>query len=188
MRQPSPIAISILREAVSDDSYGIRTYASSALQQIESQFQTSIVALKTKLRDAAQDADLRFDLVAAHLNYVESGLLETHLSRYYLRLTDSLLEGFKPDNLSHKLKIRFYELSAKSAHFTGNEVLQHRHVDALLKLDPKHRDALLQRCQHAFSTRDLITLKKTCLLLDDDAADPQTQEAVLYWTGAEQPA
>lgn len=85
-RVPRREAVNLLKGALTDESREIRYYASTALSDMEREFNDRIFRLVREVERAPTAVDRHFELACTVLDYSDTGLLDEGMVRYFLEV------------------------------------------------------------------------------------------------------
>lgn len=85
LSSPNPFNIQLIKKAQKDPSYEVRLYAATTLAKLDSYFQKRIEEAISSAQEKARPLDFAY-LAESYRHYVESGLVDEKMRRYYLSL------------------------------------------------------------------------------------------------------
>lgn len=180
----TPNSVALLRQALEDEEYEIRSYACTALTEIENRINESILRRRRDLEAGSGDVASLLDLVAAYLDYAQSGLLDRASASHYAGMARDLLNRIDDDGVPEGRLRQVLILSGQLARLTDDGPTERDAYEQLLSRWPDDREALLHKCALDFRQRRLADLRHSATaLLDGSPADHPAVEAARLWTG-----
>ncbi len=174
----TPNSVDLLRLAIKDSDYEIRSYASTALSAIEQRFNRAILERKAEHESDPGNPSGALNLASAYIAYARSGLLDADSSRFYAGLAARLLEETSEPGLFAVI------LRARASRILGDAAAALAHYARVLETDPVHGEALFETCRLAFDRRDWSSLIAACHRFKETAPDDHPAlGAVEFWTG-----
>lgn len=176
-------SVQILKIALRDPEYDVRSYASTALSELENRMSKSIIEQKEEVRKDPGLVGLRLKLAKSYLNYADSGLLDASSSEHYIRSAKSILDDTQESlNLDDRSRVQILTLRAFSARIESDDASERSAYDAALLLDPSNQEALIHLCGVQFQAREFANLRTTVarLLGVIDRHHPAYQSAVIW--------
>lgn len=183
LQEWTPNAVSLLRLALKDEVYEIRSYASTALTTIEDRMNRAIQDARRSAQGNPDDMNLKLKLAQAYINYAESGLLDNSSTIHYAGIAQDLLtENWAPMDPDHDLYIARLSLQGQAAQLTGDETNQIRAYTAILDKLPDHQETLGHMCEYYFTQRNFVALAESCkrFLEVTDTEHPLIESARLW--------
>jgi len=183
LQEWTPNAVSLLRLALKDEVYEIRSYASTALTTIEDRMNRAIQDARRSAQNAPEDFGLKLKLARAYITYAESGLLDNSSASHYASIAQDILRNdiqqIEPD---HDLYIEHLSLQGQAALLTGDQKSQMRAYAAILEKVPDHQETLGHMCEYYFAQRNFAALSDTCKRFLDvtQTEHPLTESAQLW--------
>lgn len=163
LQEWTPNAVSLLKLALKDEVYEIRSYASTALTTIEDRMNRAIQDARRSTQNNPDDLGLKLKLVHAYINYAESGLLDTSSSIHYASIAQEILDSEKNKiNPDHDLYIECLSLQGQAASLTGDEDRQIQAYKNILEQVPNHQETLGHMCEYYFLQRNFTALSDSC--------------------------
>ena len=158
-----PEAVSLLKLALNDSEYEIRSYSATALTEIENLINEEIHSLIKGIEEEPRDIALKTAAAKKYLDYVETGLPDPNTAREYIKLsllfTDSAESDADTDNdaLASLLRQRI-----RAAHLSGDEELEMAACEKLLAIKPDATEAMIMLCEARFRAKDFQALYPLC--------------------------
>jgi len=156
----TPNSVALLREALLDEEYEIRSYACTALTEIENRINAGILRQRRKVEGAAADPEDRLDLVRAYLDYAQSGLLDSASAAHYAGMARDVLTHTDTDAFTGDRRRLVLLLSGQLARLQGDGAAERQAYERLLGQWPDDREALLHKCALDFRERRLADLRR----------------------------
>ena len=151
-RLPRRDAVSLLKGALADASREIRYYASTALSDMEKEFNDRIFRLVREIERSPTNVERHVELARIIQDYTDAGLLDEGMIRYFL---DIGLRALDKATMVGSKDRRIDLLSANLLHRAGDleraDAAIIRYVDAA----PEDFEAVLLAAEIAFERRDL---------------------------------
>jgi hypothetical protein len=150
-RLPRPEAVTLLKTALADPSREIRYYASTALSDMEKEFNDRIFRLIREVERSPTAIDRHIDLARIVLEYAEAGLLDEGMARYFLdvglRALDKAVLVAAKDRRIDLLSARLHR---RAGNLTAADEAIRRYVGAM----PDDVEGALLAAEIAFEHRD----------------------------------
>jgi hypothetical protein len=180
----TPNAVGLLRQALSDAEYEIRTYASTALTSIESRMSSQIAQLRQSLEGRPADTDVRLRLVQAYLSYAASQLLDANSMRHYVETAIEILDATELPPGDDEIRLRTLVMRAQAANLAGDNAREEDAWNAVLALQPGYADAIGPLCDLLLRQRRLGELQQLCAQLRRKGGDNRLTAAAATWAEA----
>ena len=190
LQEWTPNAVALLKAALRDDVYEIRSYASTALTTIEDRMNRNIQDVKRGIQREPGDLSLKLRLAQGYLSYADSGLLDRSSSGHYARMAQDILEDAAEGAQDRdNLRVDFLSLQGRAARLLGDASSARACYQAILDLQPDHQETLEHMCEFYFQARDYGRLSDLCQrLLRVVAPDHPSAEAAGVWRPGDPPA
>ena len=180
----TPNAVGLLRQALTDSEYEIRTYASTALTSIESRMSSQIAQLRRALEGRPADTDVRLRLVQAYLSYAASQLLDANSMRHYVETAVEILDETDLPPGDDEMRLRTLVMRAQAASLAGDNAREEETWNAVLALQPGYGDAVGPLCDLLLRQRRLGELQELCAELRRKGGDNRLTAAAATWAAA----
>lgn len=156
----TPQSAALLKLALKDREYEIRSYASTGLTTREDRQMRTVREIKESFDKDPEDENLRLALASAHLDFATSGLADRGLSLQHVKsAVDILREQY--DNMvpmDDGIRYRYVALFGRAASVAGNAAEEKKAYLEMIKMRPGDCDALAGLCEIHFRERDLEAL------------------------------
>lgn len=181
----TPNSVTLLRQALEDEEYEIRSYACTALTEIENRINENILRRRRDLEADAGNVANRLDLMAAYLDYAQSGLLDSASAAHYASMARALLDRVAAVDVPEGRQRQVLVLSGQLARLAGDGPAERQAYEQLLSGWPGDREALLHKCALDFREGRICDLRHSAAaLLDGAPVDHPAIEAARLWAGA----
>jgi len=181
----TPNAVTLLKQALKDPEYEIRSYASTALTTIENRINQNILHLQEDLSQDPGNLRLNLKLAQSYLDYAGSGLLDKSSVDHYAHLAqDILVQIPEGETNGDGLALEVLALRGQAARLGGDSAVEKEiYVDILVR-HPDHHETLSHLCGLYFRERNFATLRHTArLFLRHTPAEHPAFAAARYWSG-----
>ncbi len=163
LQEWTPNAVSLLKLALKDEVYEIRSYASTALTTIEDRMNRAIQDARRSAQTAPQDFGLKLKLARAYINYAESGLLDASSAAHYASIATDILKNVDDQvALEEDFYIERLSLQGQAARLTNDETTQLNVYKNILEKHPQHQETLGHLCEYHFKQRNFTALSDCC--------------------------
>jgi hypothetical protein len=193
----TPNAVVLLREALKDPEYEIRSYASTALSTIENRMNTRLLQLKRGIDADPQDLTLRLKLAQGYLDYAGSGLLDENSTHHYIRMGEAILETLSSAvggelqeapspaaDSEGELRLQVFALRGLAARMNRDPQREEKIYSEILEHYPEHAETLNHLCNLYFQQKRFADLRRVSpRFLSRIAGDHPAQEAARLWAG-----
>lgn len=156
--------IKLLRMAIEDEDYEIRTYASVVLGKIEKEINEKILSLKNDIVfESDRVFDLKTKLVYTYYYYMKSGFLDKKTRTNYLQECHTLLneaEKLKSDTRRNRLKVK--ALRTKLLDFSDDDEFRKKEYYEILNQFPHQYHTFIRLGEILFKERRIEALRKLC--------------------------
>ena len=154
--------VDLLKTALADIDYDIRSYAATGLRGIEDQMGEKMMTLRDRLRSEPQNVEVKLQLAWAYLFMVRKGIADPSLSDHYLQVCDTLLKEAEPyAQGSESSYVELLSVRSNVARLSGNTELEGQLYAQILKRDPRNVETLAGLCYLQFEKRDFAALRET---------------------------
>jgi len=163
LQEWTPNAVSLLRLALKDEVYEIRSYASTALTTIEDRMNRAIQDARRSAQTAPEDLGRKLKLARSYITYAESGLLDASSSVHYAGIAKDILMGIT-DHISPEedFYVEHLALQGQAARLTHDEDTQLSAYKSILEKHPQHQETLGHLCEYYFKQRNFTALSNCC--------------------------
>ncbi len=157
----TPNGIDLLKIALGDIDYDIRSYAATGLRRIEDQMSSKVVELKEKLRSEPQNTEGKLELARLYLYMIRKGIADPSLSEHYLSVCDTVLTEAESQSMSRDMHLELLSVRAQVAHLAQDPGLERKLLEQILAIDPDNVETLAGMCYLQFRCRDFASLVDT---------------------------
>lgn len=182
-RLARPTAVKILRESLQNVDPESQFYVAGQLSRIEKELSDQIIRTRRRLELDPDNTELRVQLARYGKEYVESGLLERSVERYFVSQSIDLAEEVLQTD-SRRLDV-LLDLGDLRRHQGDSEAA----VDAyrrVVELDPENTTAKVGLAHAYFELRRLSDLTSVIGDLRAAGDTPKSLEGVIaFWEGAQ---
>jgi hypothetical protein len=175
--------IPLLKKALDDDEYEIRTFASTTLSRTEKFFNNVISEMRDHCNEHPENLKLRFKLCYKYYLYIKSGILTPELEYYYVIQTHALMDEIRQNQeLSplELLKLQVFQLVLNP--FETDELVKEQCCKSILLQYPKQRHAISQLAAVYFKKRDSNSLFKLSQKIETLPANYMSKKALILWS------
>jgi tetratricopeptide (TPR) repeat protein len=159
----TPHAVELLKTALDDEEYEIRSYASTALSEVEDRINQHIRKLEENLGRDQENTTLKLKLARSYLDYVKLGLLDDGSADRYLKSAGNMLDDAeKVTSGDDRFRISILLQRGRAADLAGDSVAGKIIYEEILKEDPDNQQALAQLCSILFQEKEFPRLAETC--------------------------
>jgi len=165
LKEWTPNGVKLLKMALEDSEYDIRSYAATGLSTIEEQMASNLTSLRRSLSRDPENPELLLNLAEAYMGYLRTGIIDMSLGQEYLRMSITLLdriEGLDRFRASHDQAVRQMTLRALIASFLGDTREEEGLWRRILEFYPDNAEALGRICEMEFRNRKFASLRKSC--------------------------
>ena len=188
LQEWTPSAVDLLKVALRDEVYEIRSFAATALTTIEDRVNRNIQDMRRSVLRSPDDASLKLKLAESYLGYAGSGLLDSNSSHHYAEIALGILEEAAAQcEEAESLRLSFMVLRGQAARLLGDRKIQRASYEEILGIQPDHQETLGHMCEFCFRDRDFEGLTTLCdrfLALADD--DHPAASAAKLWASQRQ--
>lgn len=179
----TPNAVPLLRVALADEDYEIRSYASTALTEIESRMGENLLRCRARHEEGGGPVE-GMRLAEAYLDYAASGLLDEATADHYVDRARAALTGVHLDE-GEAGYTDWLTLCVQAAHADDDRAAERRACEELLSAQPDHADALRHLCELDFQEGRLADLPaRAGQLLERIGDDHPSSAAARLWRDA----
>ena len=151
--------IPLLKLALQDEDYEVRTFASTTLGKIEKAVNEDITSLKEQLEEKRND-HTAIKLLYKYYLYIQSGLLTPELIAYYMVQSHELVETLSKSQLSKLNETKLKSIMLLLNPFYAEESHRKKTCTDILDIYPENKKALNQLCAILFKNGQLAELKQ----------------------------
>jgi tetratricopeptide (TPR) repeat protein len=178
-------AVRILRESLTYVDRQSQFYVAGQLSRIEKELSEQIIKLRRRLELDPDDLELKVALLHSHKEYIESGLLQKAVAKYFVRkavqLSDEVLL-LAPTRVDVLLDIA--ELQRTEGHIDEAVDFYAR----VMQSDPENIAARVGLAHCYYAMRDMESLNAVMMDLDDAHAIPDELAEVAAFVAPGRPA
>lgn len=156
-RLPRTEAVSLLKQALTDESREIRYYASNALSEMEKEFNDRIYRLGREIERNPTLEGRHLELARTVLEYTESGLLDSAMLPYFLEIAQRTLDRAAM-NPRHSPEVDL--LLGKVYRKMGRGERAREVLEALATRNPDSPDLFLSLAETAFEQGKLADARR----------------------------
>ena len=179
----TPNAVTLLKQALKDPDYEIRSHASTALTAIENHFNQGILRLQESIAREPDQTSLKLKLVQSYLDYASSGLLDQSSAEHYVHMAEEVLKGVQEEN-DEEARLYLLGLRGQAARLSGDAGAEKQIYQEILQSHPEHQGTLGHLCALYLREKNFSKLRRTCELLQRTATtDHSVLEAARMWSG-----
>jgi hypothetical protein len=181
-RLSRPTAVKILRESLHDVDPESQFYVAGQLSRIEKELSDHIIKTRRRLELDPDNMELRVQLARYGKEYVESGLLEPTVERYFVTQSIDLAEEvLKTDSRRLDVLLDLGDLRILGNDHAGAVDAYARVVD----LDPENTTARVGLAHAYFHLRELSKLGAVISELQKAGDTPKSlAQVIAFWDGA----
>ena len=183
----TPNAVSLLKVALNDPEYEIRSYGSTALTMIENRTNKGILQLQEDIAREPDDIALKLKLARSYLDYASSGLLDPSSAEHYVHLaSDALAEIQEEARSDDEFGLELLTLRAQAARLAGDQVVEKQAYEEILQHQSDNQEILRHLCALHFREKDFGRLRRACarfLQHTDITTDHPALAAARLWSG-----
>ena len=179
----TPHGVDLLKAALDDIDYDIRSYAASGLRAIEDQINERISELKEQLRAEPENVEIKLQLSRNYIYLVRRGIADPGLAENYLPLCRNLLlEAERTAVGSEKQMLEILSVQVHVARLMHNQREEERLYREILSINPMNVEILAGMCYLQFEKRNFPSLTSTCetFLYASPVNHPIAQSARLW--------
>jgi len=181
-RLSRPTAVRILRESLRDVDPESQFYVAGQLSRIEKEISDQIIKTRRRLELDPTNMELRVQLARYGKEYVESGLLEPSVERYFVAQSVTLANEAL-DNDPRRLDV-LLDLGDLYRHQAQPDKAAEAYR-RVIELDPENTTANVGLAHSYFALRDLPRLGAVVEALRAAGDTPKSLEGVIaFWQGA----
>ncbi|PKK89650.1 MAG: hypothetical protein CVV64_13310 [Candidatus Wallbacteria bacterium HGW-Wallbacteria-1] len=172
LKEWTPNGVKLLKMALEDSEYEIRSFAASGLSHIEEQMATNLASLRKSLSREPDNLDLMLTLAEAYLSYLRTGIIDQGLSQEYLRMAVTILDSIESSVQifsRHDFTLKLLSARAAIASILGDAIEEERLWKRILQYSPDNPEALGNICAIEFRERRFASLRESCLKLSEFA-------------------
>ena len=173
------VAVKILRESLHDADRETQFYAAGQLSRIEKELSDRIIHSRRRLELEPRNLELKLRLARYYKEYVESGLLDSSVERYFVAQAERLVrEVLEAEPGRSDVFLDLAEVQRRQ----GNTVAAIASYRQATELEPGLVPALVGLCHAYFEVRDLGNLGRTLDELKERGESPTDLEPVMaFW-------
>ncbi|MFC1537524.1 hypothetical protein ACFL4P_01720 [Gemmatimonadota bacterium] len=181
----TPHAVELLKTALNDEDYEIRSYASTAMSEVEDRINQHIRKLEENLGSDLENTTLKLKLAQSYLDYVKLGLLDDSSADRYLKSAGNMLaDAEKATSGDDRLRISILLQRGRAADLAGDTAAGKIIYEEILKEDPDNPQALVPLCSILFQEKEFPRLTETCdHLLGVVQSEHSAAVAARVWSG-----
>jgi len=177
-----PVAVSLLKQALADGNYDIRSYASTALSRIEDRIAGSIGEMSDKLDLEPENVELRIRLIQTLTEYATSGLVDEVGKDHYLERAEILLNEFRRRYGQEAAGVRLELAEAYICRARGDSGAELKSLERVLREQPDRADVLFNLCDVLFRRREFDSLVKySGRIMQMKEAAPEIKAPASLW-------
>lgn len=163
VREWTPNGVKLLRMALIDNDYDIRSYAATALSRVEDQLNNNLLELKKSLNKEPDNVLTKLKLAESYLYFCRTGIVDETLSEHYLKIAEGMLDEIEPAvKTNQDLWLDFLLLRGQIANLSGNTDKEKSIYEKILEINPQDTDTLAKLCSLQFEERNFSELKSSC--------------------------
>ncbi|MBL4890156.1 MAG: hypothetical protein JKX97_09080 [Candidatus Lindowbacteria bacterium] len=183
----TPNSVQLLKIALLDIDYDVKSYASTALTELENRINKNIISLKEDIIREPNFLAIRLKLARSYLNYSDSGLLDENSSEHYVRMAGFILSDTEDElKIDESSKVSLLLLKAYTARLKNEEEEEEEIYKEVLELDSHNREALLFLCSVQFKEQEFEDLEITATsFLEEATIDHPAVASAKIWASVE---
>ena len=159
----TPHGVELLKTALGDIDYDIRSYAATGLRAIEDQINERILELKEQLRAEPENVEIKLQLSRNYVYLVRRSIADPGLAENYLEICNNILQEARRTAVGdEKQVLEILSVQAHVARLSNNQKEEERLYREILNINPMNVEILAGMCYLQFDKRDFRSLTTAC--------------------------